>query len=112
MQSEIGYNVVVMSAAGIDYQSELRRLCVKFEVETLEVFGSFATGIGFDNESDLDFLVTFRSGTNLRPSERYFGLKTALEMLFGRTVDLVMLKAVKNPYFLKEIAPTRKLMYG
>ena len=101
-----------MPVVAIDYQSELRRLCVEFEVETLEVFGSFATGIGFDNESDIDFLVVFRSGTNLRPSERYFGLKAALETLFGRSVDLVMLKAVKNPYFLKEIATTRKVVYG
>lgn len=101
-----------MPVAAIDYQSELRRICDEFEVETLEIFGSFATGIGFDGESDVDFLVTFRNGTSLRPSVRYFGLKAALEKLFGRSVDLVMLKAVKNPYFLKEIATTRKVVYG
>ena len=33
------------------------------------------------------------------PFDAYFGLKEDLEKLFARRVDLVMTKALRNPYF-------------
>jgi uncharacterized protein len=93
-------------------RAELEALCARYRVRRLELFGS-ATGDRFDPESsDLDFLVVFN---DLEPGEHfsfYFGLEEALRMLFGRPVDLVMLKAVKNPYFLAEIEPSRMLLYA
>jgi len=35
------------------------------------------------------------------PGEHYYGLQSDLEALVGRPVDLVVLRAVTNPYFLK-----------
>jgi len=35
-----------------------------------------------------------------------------LMRLFGRPVDLVMIRAIRNPYFLQEIEPTRVLLYA
>ncbi len=82
----------------------LKRLCKKYHVKRFEIFGSALTGQGFDPEkSDLDFLVEFLP---LQPGEHanaYFGLLEALQDLFNRHVDLVMPRAIKNPYFLESI---------
>lgn len=90
----------------------LRQLCARHRVGRLELFGS-ATGPRFDPQtSDLDFLVDF---PDLEPGRRfssYFGLKEDLEALFGRPVDLVMSRAIQNPYFLESIGPSRTLVYA
>lgn len=92
------------------HAEEIARLCRQFGVRRLEVFGSAANG-GFDPaRSDLDFLVSFEpAGDNL--FHRYFGLQEALERLFGRKVDLVSADALKNPYFIAEVARSRRTLY-
>jgi hypothetical protein len=93
-------------------RGEMLRLCVRFAVRRLELFGSAGSG-GFDPaRSDLDFLVEFGVSERLTPFEQYFGLKEALEALFGRAVDLVMAGAPRNPYFLKSLNESRKLLYA
>ena len=91
----------------------LEDLCAKFQVSRLELFGSALTGRNFDTEhSDLDFLVEFLP---LKPGEyadTYFGLLEAIESLFNRHVDLVMIRAIKNPYFLESINKNRKVLYA
>lgn len=90
----------------------VKRLCRRFCVRRLELFGS-AAGSGFDpSRSDLDFLVEFE---NLNPGEyadTYFGLLEGLEDLFRRRVDLVVVSAVRNPYFLESIERSRTLLYA
>lgn len=34
------------------------------------------------------------------------------KMFFGREVDLVDASSVKNPYFIEELAETRRVVYG
>jgi hypothetical protein len=91
----------------------IKELCVRFKVRRLELFGSAAAGKEFDTkESDLDFLVDFEP---LKPGEyadAYFGLLEALEDLFNRHIDLVMPRAIKNPYFLESINKNRKVLYA
>ena len=88
------------------------QLCRQFRVRRLELFGS-AVGDEFDPKtSDLDFLVDFE---DLKPEEyadTYFGLLEGLRDLFKRNVDLVMVSAVKNPYFLESIERSRTLLYA
>jgi predicted nucleotidyltransferase len=92
------------------HQRELLELCERFAVRRLEVFGS-AAGERFDpSRSDLDFLVELRTASPREMADRYFGLLEALEGLFGRSVDLVMTAAIKNPYFLQGIEPSRTLL--
>jgi predicted nucleotidyltransferase len=93
-------------------RTELAQLCTQYHVRRLELFGS-ATGAHFDPEtSDLDFLVEFH---NLSPREHadvFFGLIEELQKMFGRPVDLIELRAIRNPYFLQAVEQTRTLLYA
>ncbi len=95
-----------------NYES-LKRLCKQYSVKRFEVFGSSLTCEGLDPEnSDLDFLVEFLP---LQPGEHanaYFGLLEALQDLFNRHIDLVMPRAIKNPYFLESINKGREVIYA
>lgn len=66
------------------HRTEISALCRQFEVRRLEVFGSAATGVYRDESSDIDFLVEFARPTIPGYADRYFGLKEALEGVFGR----------------------------
>jgi len=93
-------------------RDDIARLCQRYGVRRLELFGS-ATGEAFHSTtSDLDFLVEFRP---LKPGEyadAYFALLEGLQQLFGCPVDLVMPRAVKNPYFLEAMNQSRTLLYA
>lgn len=76
----------------------------------LETFGS-ATRDRFDPaRSDLDFLVSFRTGST--GLDHYLRLAERLERLLGRSVDLVIERAIRNPYFRKTVDGTRTLVYA
>jgi predicted nucleotidyltransferase len=45
-------------------------------------------------------------------ADTYFGLLEALEDLFQRPVDLIMVRAIKNPYFIQAINQTRVVLYA
>jgi len=96
-----------------DNREVLKELCTKYRVQRLEVFGSVLTGKSFDTEtSDLDFLVEFLPLKTGEYADTYFGLLEALESLFNRRIDLIMVRAVKNPYFLEAINKSRKVLYA
>ena len=101
-----------MSTLIAEQSARLTRLCRQFRVSRLELFGS-ATRDEFDPAtSDLDFLVEFEE---MRPEDygdAYFGLLAALEDLFGRPVDLVVLSAVRNPYMREAIEESRVVLYA
>ena len=93
-------------------RSQLAAVCSPFGVRRLEVFGSAARGDFDEARSDIDFLVEFDSNPKLGTLKAYFGLKEALEALFGRPVDLVSRDAVDNPYVAASIDQDRKLLYA
>jgi len=94
------------------HRAELEALCRRFLVRRLEVFGSAAAG-GFRAEgSDLDFLVEFEPEAGPGYADRYFGLLESLEALFGRPVDLVVARTIKNPYFRDSVERTNALLYA
>ncbi len=92
---------------------ELERLCRRHRVQRLDLFGSAATGAYRSDESDLDFLVEFKP-TEIpgARADAYFGLLEALEVLFGRPVDLVVDSAIKNPYFRESVEESRTPVYA
>ena len=90
----------------------LIRLCAKYRVRRLELFGSALANRFDPRTSDLDFLVEFLP---LQPGEyadAYFGLLEALRELFQRNVDLVMTGAIRNRYFLESINRSRTVLYA
>jgi predicted nucleotidyltransferase len=92
---------------------ELRELCVRYHVQRLELIGSAVTNNKFDaQKSDIDFLVEFQPLKEGEYADTYFGLLEALESLFDRHIDLVMARAIKNPYFLESINRNRKVLYA
>jgi predicted nucleotidyltransferase len=91
---------------------EVSALCRRYGVRKLELFGSATNGAFNPQMSDLDFLVDFDPGGEDSLFHRYFGLKQALEMLFGRKVDLVMVGALENPYFIDSVNKTRQTVYA
>jgi hypothetical protein len=93
-------------------RAELKRLCKQFYVRRLEIFGSASAGAHDPVASDLDFLVEFGGVPSGRHADCYFGLLDALQSLFGRAVDLVETVAIRNPYFLESIEPTRQVLYA
>lgn len=91
---------------------ELGELCRRFHVRRLDLFGSIARGDFDAQRSDLDFLVEFEDDPKMPALDAYFGLKEALEALLGRSVDLVMPGAVKNPYLKTSIEESRETVYA
>ena len=93
-------------------RSVLEEICRRFHVIRLEVFGS-ATGPEFDEQSsDLDFLVEFDDVPPGGRFDAYFGLQRALCDLFGRPVDLVEPDGMRNPYFIRRVNESRRLVYA
>lgn len=88
-------------------------LCRKYKVKTLSVFGSILTD-RFSPDSDVDLLVDFHPIDHEKEDyvSNYFGLRDALEELFGRRVDLIESKGLHNKYFLSEINRTKRTIYG
>ena len=91
----------------------IRELCHEYHVAKLEIFGS-ATRADFDpDRSDIDMLVEFAPGTDLGPwMSRFFDLQGRLEVVLGRKVDLLMARALRNPYLIRSINEDRRVLYA
>ena len=85
------------------------KLCKKYRVKRLDIFGS-DVGDKIDPEtSDLDFLVTFKDLGFGEAEDTYFDLLGSLEKLLDHHIDRVMVSAIKNLYFRKVMEGTRTL---
>ncbi len=90
---------------------KLKKLCNKYNVATLYVFGSVISG-RYREDSDIDFLVTFDKIELNKYADNYFDFKFSLEDLFNRDIDLLEEKAIKNPFLKQSIDNTKELIYG
>lgn len=93
------------------HKAALTNLCRRFKVRRLDLFGSAAKGTFNPQASDLDFLVSLDDSSPAEYTDNYFGLANELERLFGRRVDLVTERSVRNPYFRQVIEATRQPVY-
>ena len=91
---------------------DLKRLCIRYGVERLDLFGSASTDRYDSVVNDLDFLVEFKPEALSFYADAYFGLLESLEQLFEKPVDLVVGSAIKNPYFLQSVEKTRTPIYA
>ena len=92
--------------------ANLQQLCRKHHVRKLEVFGSAADESFQPDTSDLDFLVDYLPLSNGEYVDAYFGLLSDLEDLFQRKIDLVVDRAIRNPYFRKGVDQSRQVIYA
>lgn len=106
-----GYNAKMIEQIRLA-KAQLEEICRRHNVRRLDLFGS-AVGANFDpRTSDLDFLVEFGPFTKGEYAEHYFALIDDLRALFGRPVDLLVARAVRNPYLLESINRTREPLYA
>jgi uncharacterized protein len=98
------------------HKSAIIALCEKYEVERLYFFGSILTE-DFDENSDVDLQVIFpdaHKNDNESVCKRgaaKMDIWDDFEQLFGRRVDMLTEKPLKNPYFRLSVETSRKLFY-
>jgi hypothetical protein len=90
---------------------ELQRLCEKYDIKTMYVFGS-ATSDDFNESSDIDILISFKEIPFEKYTDNYFELHEKLESLFNRKVDLLTERSLSNPYFIQSVEKTKRLLYA
>ena len=92
----------------LDY-NEIARLCQKYRVKELSVFGSSIRD-DFKEESDVDFLISYleEMDNTLIDMVR---LNNELSELVNRKTDLVEKEALQNPIRKKIILSTAEVIY-
>lgn len=103
-----------------DNIDHIAEVCRKYHVKNLYVFGS-ATGPGIDGntfgpDSDIDLLVEYEDivydpDSPLSGFEFLYMIKE-FEALFGRKVDLVGVRSLRNPVLIRNINRQKQLIYG
>lgn len=107
----ISLNKNIVMGALENHMMDIASLCAKYKVRALYAFGSVLNE-KFNDQSDIDFLVDFHPLDVFEYGDNYFELKFSLEDLLHRHIDLLEEKAIKNPFFKKNIYEHRKLIYG
>ncbi len=94
--------------AGVDLAA-IRRAAERHGVAELSLFGSAVTG-DFDADSDVDFLVDFLPDRP-DPFEDFCALRDDLRGIVDRDVDLVVKRAIRNPYFRESALSQAETVY-
>ena len=94
------------------YKVDISKICKRYRVTKLDVFGSAARKDDFNlANSDADFLIEFAPEVQVGLGE-FIGIKMELEKLLGRKVDLLEPEAIVNPYVLASIERNRETVYA
>jgi predicted nucleotidyltransferase len=93
-----------------DNIEKIKLLCQTHNVNSLFAFGSVCSE-HFDENSDIDLLISFKPMDYADYADTYFTLANKLEDLFHRPVDLVTEKSLSNPYFIKSVNQAKTLIY-
>ena len=95
----------------LNHKEEIQRLCVNYDIKSMYLFGS-VTSTDFNENSDIDILISFKEISFEQYTDNYFNLHVELEKLFGRKVDLITERSLSNPYFIKSVEKTKQLVYA
>jgi uncharacterized protein len=90
---------------------QIQALCRINKVKTLFAFGS-VTRDDFNEKSDIDMVVDFDEKDPIKYTDLYFNLKSKLEEILKRQVDLLEERAIKNRIFKRELDNTKVKIYG
>jgi predicted nucleotidyltransferase len=92
-----------------DLRAMSGEVCASHGVRRLGVFGSVARGESGEG-SDVDVAVEFDGEDRL--FDRFMGLKDDLERRLRRSVDLVILRSIRNPVFRRAVERDLRILYG
>ncbi len=90
---------------------QIRELCRENRVKSLFAFGS-VTRDDFNDSSDIDLVVDFEERDPFVYTDLYLNLKSRLEDLLKRQVDLLEERAIKNRFFRQQLENTKVKIYG
>jgi predicted nucleotidyltransferase len=92
------------------HRDAIQSLCRRLGVRAMWVFGSALRPDFQPGRSDVDLLVDF-GDDHPRPAIQFHELREGLEAILLAPVDIVSLRAVRNPYFHMELEETRQPLY-
>lgn len=100
-----------MLRPNIDVPEErLAASCRKWRIKEFALFGSVLRD-DFRPDSDIDVLVTFEDDAGWTLWD-LVDLQEELKAVFGREVDLVEKRALRNPFRKREILSTHEVIYA
>ncbi len=89
----------------------IRAVCRQRGVAYLDLVGSATRGDFDESRSDVDVVIDFPDGT-----EDFFGsfmgLREDLAAIFGRRVDVITIRGVRNPYILESLRRDAVRLYA
>jgi len=91
-------------------KDRITEFCRRWQVKELAIFGS-AVGDDFRPDSDVDVLVVFQDDMR-RDLFDHMKAEEELKQIFGRDVDLVEKKAIKNPFRRHHILSNHEVIYA
>jgi uncharacterized protein len=91
-------------------REKLEAFCQKWGVAELALFGS-ALRDDFNDDSDVDLLATFTPGYGITFNNRP-DMLDELQQIFGRPVDLVEKRLLRNPFRRHAILTTKRVIYA
>lgn len=91
-------------------KNKITAFCRKWKIKELAIFGS-ALGNDFRPESDVDVLVVFQDNAKWNLFD-HMKAEEELKEIFGREVDLVEKKALKNPFRRHHILSNHEVIYA
>jgi predicted nucleotidyltransferase len=93
-----------------DNRDAIADLCRRYGVESLDVFGSAATGAFDERTSDVDFIARF---ADMSPgiANRYLDFVETLEELLGRPVDVMFDGPITNPFLRRSVEASRERVF-
>jgi predicted nucleotidyltransferase len=101
-----------MVAAKIEIPLDrIRDFCMRWKIVEFALFGSVLRD-DFRPDSDVDVLVTFGAEATWSYWDGWFEMIEELEAMFGRKVDLVTKRSLKNPFRRHEILKTHQVVYA
>jgi len=91
--------------------AQIKTLCKENKVKSLFAFGS-VTREDFNDASDIDMVVDFDENDPFNYTDLYFNLKSKLEKILKRPIDLLEERAIRNPFFRQQLEQTKVMIYG
>jgi len=91
-------------------KDRITEFCRRWQVKELSIFGS-ALGDDFRPDSDVDVLVVFQDDAKWDLFD-HMNAEEELKQIFGREVDLVEKKAIRNPFRRYYILSNYEVIYA